>query len=135
TPVPTMRPPTFPVPPTAWLLVKVQLLTVKNAGMPPNSKLQIAPPAPRPLRPVPLPPVLLFPPSASLWSNVLFVTVADPELCTAPPTAWPMRPAPLLPVLTLEPPMALLNENEQPSTTKCRPSSFATAPPVAASTT
>ena len=71
--------------------------------------------------------MLLFPPRASLWSNVLFVTVADPAFATAPPTAWPMRPEPLPPT-TLEPPMAWLYENVQPSMTKCSPSSFASSP-------
>jgi hypothetical protein len=58
------------------LSLKVQLLTV-NAWEP-KLMLTIAPPTPRPRMNEPLPAVLLLPPSAALWSNVLFVIVVGP---------------------------------------------------------
>src|SRR5215469_12727720 len=89
-PSPAWTPPVLPAPPTAWLLVKVTLLAVKVAG-PRKAVLEIPPPRPTPIWSTPLPPVLPLPPRASLWSNVLFVTVATPAVFDrAPPQALPI---------------------------------------------
>ena len=113
--------------------MKLQLLTDNVTWLPKKLNEPIPPPAPRPRMNEP-PPVLLLPPSASLWSNVLFVTVANPSFSTAPPTLWPTREL-LVKPLAWEPPIARLDENAQPSTVRMLPSSFATAPPLAMSTT
>src|SRR5262245_11379986 len=113
TPGPATEPPALPAPPTAWLLVNVELLTVRvetSAATKETLKLEIAPPAPRLKTMEPLPARLPLPPRASLWSNVLFVTVATDAatLDSAPPLALPTRPRPLAPPVALDPPTARL---------------------------
>ena len=65
------------------------------------------------------PPLLLLPPSASLWSKRQPVIVAtDPRFERPPPLALPTRPCPLSPPVALAPPTARLPVKVHPLATR-----------------
>src|SRR4029453_19389899 len=122
--------PVLPEPPTARLWASVRLLAIKEV---PRARfhpsLVMAPPRPQPTMKAPLPPVLSFPPRASLCSKELSVTVAVAlsRLMNPPPLPSPTWPRPKR-AIAWEPPTAWLWVNVLRQITAV-PEKLATPPP------